>query len=396
MNYDFMKSFDIKNKTVLYNHTNGTSVEINKKVFEMIKDCDTKESILELAKMKSDSDRKFLESLAETIDEKQLFADCSSDKINEITYIITDNCNLCCKHCCMSAKPYKRERDGEVTVRRDILEKILTYDPIMIVLTGGEPLIASNILESLVWLRQNFNNTIVLSTNSLLINESNVKIIAETTDIIDISLDGVTEEKSDFIRGKGTFDKVMNVIQMLNSAGAKRIRLSNALSPEELDDVENYSKLCNELGVEALVRDLCPTGRALENHLSCRDPLSHFLNSVNFNPNLCGAGVSMISVDKNGDVFPCNNFSDDEFKMGNILNENFNEDVKDYWKKVWFSNFSRYLSRYREECRDCEVSQYCWTCPFDVKLIEDYKGIKNLTDICTAKKKRIMKAFENE
>lgn len=396
MNYDFIKSFDVKNRTIFYNYTNGTTFELNKKVFEMIKDCDTKESLLELARTKSDSDRKFLESLADTIEEKKLFMDCSDNKINEITYIVTEKCNLSCKHCCMSAKPYKRERDGDVAISRRIIQEILTYEPKAIVLTGGEPLIASNILESLLWLRENYKNTIMLSTNALLVNESNAKIIADTIDVIDISLDGTTAEKSDFIRGKGTFDKVIRAIGLLKASGAKKIRLSNALSPEENKDVEKYNELCKELGVEAIIRDLSPTGRALENHLSCRDPLSNFLNTANYNPNLCGAGVTMISVDRNGDVFPCNNFSDKEYRIGNILDESFREEVKEYRNKMWFNNFSKYLPRYREECRDCEVSQYCWTCPFEIKLIEDYKGISNLIDICSAKKERIMKAFENE
>ncbi len=396
MNYDHIKTFDIGNRKIIYNYTNGTTFELNKKVFEMIESCDSKEDLLKLAEARSDSDRKFLESLADTIEKKELLKDCSDNKVNEITYIVTEKCNLSCKHCCMSARPYSAEKDGEVRVDPEILNEILTYDPEAIVITGGEPLIASNILESLIWLRKNFSGRIMLSTNAVLINEYNAGIISETTDVIDISLDGTTAKRSDYIRGKGTFNKVMGSVGLLKEAGAKRIRLSNALSGEESDDIEEYGKLCQNLGVEAIVRDLTPTGRALKNNLSCRDPLNNFLNTMNISPNLCGAGTTMISVDRNGNVFPCNNFSDEEFRIGNILDGDFRDQLKDYRKKQWFRNFSRYMSRYRKECIDCEVSQYCWTCPFEVKLIEDYKGITDLTDICSAKKQRMMKAFENE
>lgn len=396
MNHDYIKSFDIGDRKIIYNYTNGTTFELNKKVFDMIKNCDSKEQLLELASSKSDSDKEFLESLANTIEEKELLKDCRDNRVNEITYIVTEKCNLSCKHCCMSAKPYRRDIDGEVKLSQEILEKIIAYDPQAIIITGGEPLIASNFIESLIWLRKNFEKKIILSTNAILIDESNAKIIADNTDVIDISLDGTTEESSDYIRGKGTFNKVMKAVELLNAAGAKKIRLSNALPREESENLEEYSKLCQKIGVEAIVRDLTPTGRALENNLSCKDPLKSFLDSMNINPNICGAGTTMISVLKNGDVFPCNNFSDEEFKIGNILDENFQNELKEYRNKLGLTNFARYFSRYRPECKECEVSQYCWTCPFEVKLIEDYNGIKNLNDICSAKKQRMIKAFENE
>lgn len=396
MGNSYLKIIEVKDEVVLYNFTNGMTMQIHKDVYELIKNCISKSDIMKIAGTRPDSDNEFFDNLGDVIEKNNIFTDCSSNKIKEISYVLTDKCNLHCKHCCMSAKTYSKNSNEKIILDPSIIKKIVNFNPSTIILTGGEPLVADNFLDILMWLKDNYHNQVFLSTNAILIDKDNVDCLCKAIDIFDISLDGLTAEKSDKIRGTGTFDKVIESIKLLQKAGAKKIRLSNALSAETKDDSALFHKMCKEIGVEPIIRYMTPTGRAKDNNLCFSDELIKFKGSAHFTPSICGAGVTSITVDSSGNVYPCNNFIEDEYKIGNVLSDDIQEVINNYRQQKWFKNFSRYLPNYRSECKDCEVSQYCWTCPFEIKLLEESKGIKDLFTICGKKKQELMKVFDHE
>jgi len=396
MENSYLKIIQVKDEVALYNFTNGMTFQIHKDVYKLIKNCRSKSDIMKIASTRPNNDKEFFDNLGGVIEKNNIFTNCSSNKIKEISYVVTDKCNLHCTHCCMSAKTYNKNNNEKIILDSSIIKKIVKYNPSTIILTGGEPLIADNFLDILMWLKDNYHNQVFLSTNAILINKENVDYLCKAIDIFDISLDGLTAEKSDKIRGTGTFDKVMESIKLLQKAGAKKIRLSNALSAETKDDSALFNKMCKEIGVEPIIRYMTPTGRAKDNNLCFSDELIKFKSSAHFTPSICGAGVSLITVDSAGNVYPCNNFIEDEYKIGNVLSDNIQEVIDNYSQQKWFKNFSRFLPNYRSECKECEVSQYCWTCPFEIKLLEESKGIKDLSMICGEKKQELMKVFDYE
>jgi radical SAM protein with 4Fe4S-binding SPASM domain len=382
----------VKDEMVVYNFTNGMTLKIHKEVFQLIKDCKSKLDIIKIADALSDKDKEFFMTLAETIENNKIFTDCSENAIKEISYIVTHQCNLRCKHCCMVAKTYNKNKSEKIILDFSIIKTIVSYNPETIILTGGEPLIVDNMIEMLIWLKENYNNKVILSTNAILINEKNVEILCDTVDIFDISLDGLTSEKSDKIRGVGTYNKVMQSINLLQNAGAKRIRLSNALTEAAKEDGILFNKMYEKMGIEPIIRYMTPTGRAKDNDLFFCDQLTKFLSTGHFSPNICGGGITKLSVDSDGDVYPCNNFIEEKYRIGNILDTKMQNILLNFEREEWFKNFSCYLPNYRNECKECEVNQYCWTCPFEIKLLEDSNNIKDLTQICKEKKEKMLKA----
>jgi len=59
-------------------------------------------------------------------------------------------------------------------------------------------------------------------TNATLINADNVRIIVNSVDSIDISLDGVDERTASIVRGEGVFGKVISSIKLLKRMGLIR------------------------------------------------------------------------------------------------------------------------------------------------------------------------------
>lgn len=392
VNKEYLKFIKKGDHISIFNYTNGITFQVHATVFEKIKNCNNKEDFIRLADAYSDENKDFINTLWNSMEETNVLIDCRKGKLKLINYVITDSCNLYCKHCCFSAKLSNSSTKPHVNI--DIIKKIIGYNPDTLIITGGEPLLVENILDILRWLKENYIGAISLSTNATLINESNVQFLCDTIDNFDISVDGLTAEKADRIRGKGTFDKVMAAINLLKTHGAKKMSLSDALTDETKDDDGPFRELCEKLEVKPLVRRMGSVGRAKENNLSFSTELHRFKTSSHFSPNLCTAGTEQITVNYNGDVYPCSNFIEDRFIMCNILVDDIAEHLGYKSDYPWFKNFSQYIPYYREECKNCEVNQYCWTCPLVIKLLEDNTEIKKLTSICSEKKDFMMKVFD--
>ena len=92
------------------------------------------------------------------------------------TVILTDKCNLHCKHCIADAVTTKTliaDRD-EIYA---IADKIIGVKPRLITVTGGEPMVLPFFFELSEYLRKNTNGEMNLMTNGTYINEENaVKI----------------------------------------------------------------------------------------------------------------------------------------------------------------------------------------------------------------------------
>lgn len=106
----------------------------------------------------------------------------------------------------------------------EILQKIIKWQPDKITITGGEPLLRNDLLEHLKFLREAFEGIIILATNGTLIHKGNVSDIIQYIDRIDISVDGVDEESSRKIRGRGVFAKVLKSVELLKLNGFDSFR----------------------------------------------------------------------------------------------------------------------------------------------------------------------------
>ena len=66
----------------------------------------------------------------------------------------------------------------------------------------------------------------------------------------------------------------------------------------------------------------------------------------------CGCGNDYVAVDPNGNIFPCHQFVGiDKWKMGNLLDGTFNDDIKSYFAKTHLYS--------KQGCRDCWAKFYC-------------------------------------
>src|SRR3990170_4114501 len=109
-----------------------------------------------------------------------------------IAWELTRSCNLACVHCRASAEygPYEGELSSEEVFR--VMDEIASFSKPVIILTGGEPLLRSDIFDLASYgTAKGFR--MVMATNGTLFSEEIVqKIKASGIQRISISIDGPT------------------------------------------------------------------------------------------------------------------------------------------------------------------------------------------------------------
>lgn len=324
-----------------------------------------------------------------------------SDK--QVSIELTNNCNLRCIHCCVNAGEVNKADLNTDDILK-ILEKCVMWNPSEISLSGGEPLLRKDFFEVLSYLRKIYKGYIILSTNGTLINERNVSNICKNVDQIDISLDGVNEETCKPVRGKGVFGKVMNSIVLLHNNNFQNISLSMVTASKNEKYEDEFRILNKECGTRPILRMFAEVGRGKESK-------THFLEEVNESIYIpkqfldgdfaketlgvrnCQAGRKELFIRYNGDVFPCPNYMDKQYLLGNILEvDDLNSltvesqiDIDKSMKKIDML--------FSDKCKDCVVSLFCWTCPSEAYRI---KNKKLLDEYCNKRKPVLIRKVWDE
>ena len=145
--------------------------------------------------------------------------------IDELWFqVVGTLCNLKCTHCFISCSP-TNDTHGMISKERvfEMLEKAKEKGVREYYFTGGEPFLHPDLFELIeATLRQ---GPLTILTNGILISENKAKRLAEIAGNSEysldfrISLDGMTAEENDEIRGKGTFNKIISSVDRLYKNG---------------------------------------------------------------------------------------------------------------------------------------------------------------------------------
>lgn len=262
---------------------------------------------------------------------------------------ITSDCMLSCPYC------YHGSRRG--TGNYFPLERyrlLLNELPVGITidLSGGEPLLHPNI-RTMIRLAAEKEYRIRLITNGILLADFPEEELT-MLDTIAISLDGITKDEHDAIRGKGSFQKIEHAIARLRDIGiSDRITFDVTVSRRNVDHLEdflryalsweansvNFGNLHNVPNVEnafiereSLTMD--ETLKVYEQTMTLREA---YLNRLSVVPTRSvGGGCPLITpgspwglrIDAEMNVYPCEGFCGTEFSLGNLSNQSMEDVLK--------------------------------------------------------------------
>jgi radical SAM protein with 4Fe4S-binding SPASM domain len=340
----------------------------------------------------------------------------------QVVWDITRACNLKCVHCYETAgvKDIGELSTEEALRGIDILADA---GVLILAFSGGEPTLRSDILQLIEHCSKRGMFPAMATNAILFSSRLRVREFKKAgLQFVQISLDGVSSETHDRFRGvsgcfrktvKGiqncvseglfvevaatgtrfNYEEIPDMIDFAHKLGANWFMLYNFvptgrgtdivesdLSPEER---ENVLKLCwNKMKVSgAEVLSTAPqfarvaqqleamplTSQGVQSRSEACVVPTHFYNSklpgqlrelADFIGG-CGAGRFYVSLEPNGDIFPCVFFPHtEETKVGNLFKDNF-EDVWRHSKLFWAI---RNKDNLKDNCGSCRYRYTCGGC----------------------------------
>lgn len=177
----------------------------------------------------------------------------------------TRRCNLACAHCRAAAG--KGPYPGELTTAegRALLEDLATLGQVVVILTGGEPLLREDIFDLAAY-GTSLGHRMVMAVNGTLLTPEIARRLKEAgIQRLSISLDGATAASHDRLRQvAGAFEGALAGIRILQEAGLP-FQINTTVIAANKDELPAIHELAIQLGAAAHhVFVLVPTGRGEE------------------------------------------------------------------------------------------------------------------------------------
>jgi heme b synthase len=316
-----------------------------------------------------------------------------------VAWELTRSCNLACVHCRASAErgPYPGELSTEECLR--VMDEIASFSQPVIILTGGEPLLRSDIFE-LTRYGSGKGFRMVMATNGTLITGETVQAMkASGIQRISISLDGPNPETHDaFRKVTGSFEGSLQGIEMAKRGGLE-FQINTTITRANLHLIAEILQLAVNLGAVAHhIFLLVPTGRGKElqdQEISALDyektlhwfyeqrdrvpvqlkatcaphyyrilrqrakkegkkitPTEYGLDAMTRG---CLGGISFCFISHVGQVQPCGYL---ELNCGNVREKSF----KEIWETCEVFQTLRNTDGYHGKCGRCEFRKVCGGC----------------------------------
>ncbi|MCF7916168.1 MAG: radical SAM protein [Candidatus Omnitrophica bacterium] len=320
-----------------------------------------------------------------------------------LTWVLTDKCQLKCKHCLRESIPSSLSKKDKL----NIAKKIADSSAYWISITGGEPFIVPELMDIVKILKRK-NKKVTITTNGFLLDNFLKDLIDVGLDAIHLSVDSHKREVHDFLRDcPGLFDKIVKIISEIKIKRKKKplIKLRCTISKANYLQMSDYVKFWQDkvdsIHFQPIVNDRMNRTREkslmfvkedekpfrdvllkLQQHSIFRNKYYDLMPEFIFNRNqLCKSlnykcllmASSGIYLLPNGDATVC--YGRKEYVVGDILTES----IVDIWaKKNTMDIRKKIVNIYsKSHCKDC----FCWgpNTQFNLYLLSLYNFFNRKT-----------------
>lgn len=323
---------------------------------------------------------------------------------NDIYISLSDHCNLNCIYCFNKATRKNRilSRTETKLSNESIIRTLQEFKELGgtgVVFTGGEPTLNKSLIDLCTEAKSMGLITSII-TNGTLLNSIDLESLLPNIDNIGISLDSIIEDelqvlwdtnslniKDDIFRYLDTINELglkyknfkinmMPIVCTVNKASLANLvstitkKLSNCevswqmtrYSPISIEDVDKLLNI-TETDYFYAVSNSLKTTFIKEDNDSCK--LNHKINAYSFSnsgkflppksPKLLTCAPSFF-IANNGDVYPCQGFEKNNYKLGNISSSSLSEL---FYKKDFSHVRDRIIVNKIMECSTCELKFVC-------------------------------------
>ena len=299
-------------------------------------------------------------------------------------------CNMNCSYCFYREASKNREN---IIMSEDtacvLIQKIKEYGPsaLNVIFQGGEPLLAgldfyksfAEKLKAAVPCPTDF----ALQTNGLLIDNEFAKFFKDNNFLVGVSLDGdknTNDRHRVFEDGGSTFRQVLdsisvlkehnvdfNILSVTDDKNAADIERTYSFFKEQgfdflqfipclngahgvslsAEKYEAFLKKCFDLWYEDFKRGKYISVRHIDNYINI------MLGNPPENCAMCGVCGSYFTVEANGDIYPCDFYCTEDFKLGSVF------DSQPFAQSEKQRSFIAESGIIHEHCKDCKYHFLC-------------------------------------
>jgi len=329
-------------------------------------------------------------------------------KLNELWIHTNNSCNLTCSHCLVNSSP-----SGDKGLSTEAIKRVIDEAAILgtsrFYFTGGEPFMRKDIFELIDYVCSHKESELIILTNGTLLEGETVERLQKCNKEllkIQISLDGSRPEINDPLRGKGSFDLIVEGIKNIVEAGYFPT-VTTVVTNSNIEDIQETTKLLALLGVKTHhLLWAHRRGRITDNGNNTIPPIDKVIevtgkvkavagesgisvdnyDSYKFRANsnrgtrydLGNACYDSLCVYSNGDVYPSASFAGHEgLKCGTVLDS----PLREVWDNSNMSKaFRNATLQNKEKCRECHIKFICGGGDIEHSFFYSENGFKLETD----------------
>jgi MoaA/NifB/PqqE/SkfB family radical SAM enzyme len=177
------------------------------------------------------------------------------------------DCNLRCSYCVARSSPNAPRRAIGAANAARLVDEAVALGFADVFFTGGEPFILPDIYDMLAYSSARIHTSVL--TNAMLLRGPRLEKLCAINNanlVAQVSLDGATPEQHDAYRGKGSWEKAIEGIGLLQDRGI-RTWLSTTETPANSAHLDDICTLHRSLGIpddQHFVRPLARRGHSRE------------------------------------------------------------------------------------------------------------------------------------
>lgn len=301
----------------------------------------------------------------------------------ELTFKITNECNLNCSYCFEKQHPKTGVLDNNQIINTLIEIKELNFTINRLSIYGGEPLLYPDIidfiLKSYTNILQQKPKEIFIYTNGTIFNEQIKMLITKYNPIVQISLDG-NKHAQDISRGY--FYLILKNIELFKKSMTNKLVFNSVWSKNMYPYIfESTAFFFEKLKLKQIspffIREnlTCDEQSILYNQLQqtksyCKLNNKKFIIRTYSPFSICKIG-KMITVTPD-QVTPCHRFN---YTISDLRFHSIKHLVSNNFYKHLLT--LKYINTYQAKCFTCLYKKYCYFCPME-QFYENNTFVRNL------------------
>lgn len=289
---------------------------------------------------------------------------------------VTQRCNLDCVGCYSFDEKRNKYQDPNLSKMISALDFLGDMNIQSLIISGGEPFLRNDLPEIIDYAYTRLRiPQISIITNGTYADDDVLTSLKGKVIQIGVSIDGYSSDCIPHIRRVQRFDTLTKTIQKIKTHDIN-VHIIPTIHRRNYQDIQKYIALSKTLGTTmnfsllSAPTDNIEAQELLPNESDLRQLGMTCLSSLK-DKNIafldtplglslcarksCGLSKSIISIDSDGEIYPCHMLHTKEFSMGNVYQDNPDNILASEIRKALLSS---HVDEY-SECCDCSIKYLC-------------------------------------